>query len=433
MLRLIGLDTIEPLFSGIPDSLRNPPINLPSPLAELELISEMSDIAAQNSTTPMVASFLGGGAYNHFIPSAVRAITSRSEFYTSYTPYQPEVSQGTLQAIFEFQSLVCQLTGMDVANASMYDGSTALAEAALMSIGITHKRKLAIPSTIHPEYREVVKTYCSGRGLELRVMEGTTGCVSPVWVKEAVDGDTAALLLQYPNFFGCIEDISAIAREVHAAGALLIIATNPIALGLVRSPGSYGADIVTGEGQPLGIPTGFGGPFLGLLATREPYVRQLPGRLVGMTSDDRGQRGYVLTLQAREQHIRREKATSNICTNEGLCALAATVYLSLMGPRGLRQVAETCVRRAHYAASQIGALPGYSLPFGHTFFNEFVVRCPRPPSEINHRLLSAGILGGLELGGWYPDLADCLLLCVTEMNTRLQIDRLVSILVEFAQ
>ncbi len=428
MLAAIGLDDVEPLFSRIPAGLRQPKLRLPPPLSEPELLAEMQALAGQNRHLGQMACFLGGGAYHHFIPSVVDAITSRGEFLTSYTPYQPEVSQGTLQSIFEFQSLVCELTGLEVANASLYDGASALAEAALMATGITRRDRVVAARTVHPEYRQVVRTYFSGRNLELAVAAGEGAALPPNVARQALDGQTAALIVQQPNFFGGVEDLESLADVAHERGTLLIVAFNPIALGLLRSPGECGADIAVGEGQPLGLPAGFGGPYLGLMATRSAYLRQMPGRLVGMTNDDRGQRGFVLTLQAREQHIRREKATSNICTNEGLCALAATVYLSMMGPQGLRQVAELCLRRAHYAAERLAALPGYALAYSDSFFHEFVLRCPRPPAEINARLLEAGIIGGLELRAWYPELADSLLFCVTEMNSRAQIDRLVDAL-----
>lgn len=433
MLQAIGLESVEPLFSRIPADRRDPALKLPPPLSEPELLAEMQAMSESDRSLRQMACFRGGGAYHHFVPSAVGAITSRSEFYTSYTPYQPEVSQGNLQAIFEFQSLVCELTGMEVANASMYDGSSALAEAALMAAGITKRRRVVTVDSMHPEYRRVVETYFGGQGLVLQTIASAGGLLPALAADRSVDGETAALLVQQPNVFGCIEDLEALAEAAHRHGALLVVAANPIALGLLRPPGECGADIVVGEGQPLGLPVSYGGPYLGLMATRAAYMRQLPGRLVGMTNDDRGQRGYVLTLQAREQHIRRERATSNICTNEGLCALAATVYLSLLGPQGLRQVAELCLRKAHYAAGQIAALPGFSLAYAAPFFHEFVLRCPRPPAEINARLREAGILGGLELGAWYPDLADSMLLCVTEMVSRGQIDHLVDMLREEAR
>ena len=297
-----------------------------------------------------------------------------------------------------------------------------------MAAGITRRSKVVAATTVHPEYRQVVGTYLGGRRLSLVTLDAVSGTLSLDAVRQTVDDQTAALLVQQPNFFGCLEDLEALAKVVRERGALLVVAINPIALGLLRPPGDCGSDIVVGEGQALGLAPGFGGPYLGLMATLEAYTRQLPGRLVGLTSDDRDQRAYVLTLQAREQHIRRERATSNICTNEGLCALAATVYLSLMGPQGLRWVSELCLRKAHYAAQRIVALPGFSLAFERPFFHEFAVRCRRPPAEINARLLEVGILGGLELGRWYPELADCLLFCVTEMNSRAQIDRLVDAL-----
>jgi glycine dehydrogenase subunit 1 len=426
MLKAIGLDSIDPLFALIPAGVRNPKLHLPAPLTEPELMAEMRKLARLDVPLEDVACFRGGGAYHHFIPSAVRAITSRSEFATSYTPYQPEISQGTLQAIFEFQSLICQLTGMEVANASMYDGSTALAEAALMAQSITRKNGVVISGAVHPEYQAVARTYLTGREAVPRVLAVGDGLTSTDAAAKLMDNETAALVVQYPNFFGGVEDLPALSAVAHAYGAQFIVVANPLALGLLRSPGACGADIVVGEGQPLGISIGFGGPYLGIMATREASARQLPGRLVGMTNDSREQRGFVLTLQTREQHIRREKATSNICSNEALCALAATVYLSLMGPHGLRRVAEVCLRRAHYLADRIAELPGFTMAFATPYFHEFVVHCPASPATINRRLAEAGILGGLALGDWYPEMADCMLFCATEMNSLAQIDRLVS-------
>jgi glycine dehydrogenase subunit 1 len=362
--------------------------------------------------------FLGAGAYRHFIPSVVDHVISRGEFATAYTPYQPEISQGTLQTVFEFQSLVCELTGMDVSNAGMYDGASALAEACLMAAGITGRSRLALLSTVHPHSRATVRTYAAGRKLAIDEMEPADVTLSP---------EHACLVVQQPNFFGYLEAAATLAEKARAAGALCVVASDPISLGLFRSPGDYGADIVVAEGQPLGIPLSFGGPYLGVFAAREKYVRQMPGRIVGRTADGEGRTGYVLTLQTREQHIRRERATSNICSNEQLVALAATVYLCALGRQGLRRVAELCYHKSHYAAQAIAALPGYSLPLGGTFFKEFVVRCPRPPREVNAALLERGIIGGLDVS---DRIENGMLLCVTEMNSRGEIDRLVAVLRE---
>ncbi|MBI4234633.1 MAG: aminomethyl-transferring glycine dehydrogenase subunit GcvPA [Chloroflexi bacterium] len=412
MLKAIGVASAEELFADIPVQHRNPKLSLPPALSELELRAELEALARENATPGDYACFLGGGAYRHFIPSVVRAVVSRGEFLTSYTPYQPEVSQGTLQATYEFQSMVCLLTGMEVANAGMYDGATALAEAALMACRVTSRYNVVALDTVNPHYLEVVRTYTEPQGIGLRVTSADA---------LALDGDTACLLVQYPDFFGAVNDLSAFERAAHASGALLVAAVEPIALGLFRPPGDCGADIVVGECQPLGIATSFGGPYVGLFATRERYVRQMPGRIVGKTVDSQGRTGYVLTLQTREQHIRRERATSNICTSEALIATAATVYLALMGKQGLRKVAEQCYHKAHYAASLIQRLPGYSLATPGVFFKEFVPRCPIPPKEINRRLLEQRIIGGLDVSDRVPN---GMLLCVTEMNTRAEIEAL---------
>lgn len=360
----------------------------------------------------------------------VKHVLSRGEFYTAYTPYQPEVSQGTLQAIFEYQSLVCDLTGMEAANASHYDGATALAEALIMALSVHRgrRRKAIVSRTVHPEYRQTARTYTQGMGLEL-VGDDQPGR-SLADLAGMVDGDTAAVVIQVPDFLGAIpstDEVRALADAAHQAGALLVVSVNPISLGLLQAPGQYGADIVVGEGQPLGNQISFGGPYLGFFATKAEHVRRMAGRLAGMTVDMEGKRGFVLTLATREQHIRRERATSNICTNQALCALAAAVYLSAMGPQGLRTVASACYHKAHYAASRIGQLPGYQV-LSDRFFHEFVVRCPRPPAQVNEALLAQGIIGGYDLGPAYPELEGCMLLCATELNTREQIDRLADVL-----
>lgn len=429
MLKAIGVGSVEELFADIPDSVRNPVIGLPPPLSEMEVLGQLREISESNGDLDHYACFLGAGAYNHFVPSVVDALLSRGEFYTAYTPYQPEISQGTLQAIYEYQSLVCMLTGMDVANASHYDGATALAEAALMSFeaGRRRKHKVIVAPDVHPEYRQVLRTYLRGTELLLTGDEDLRGGLEDL--AALIDEDTACVLVQNPDFFGELLPMDGdigllgLARAVHEVGGLLVVAVDPISLGLFKPPGEYDADIVVGEGQALGNQLSFGGPYLGLFACRDEYKRKMPGRLVGATVDTRGRRGFVLTLAAREQHIRREKATSNICTNQALCALAATVYLAVMGKRGLRQVAELCYHKAHYAASRIDELAGFQVR-SKQFFKEFVVHCPRPPGEINARLLERRIIGGYDLGLDYPHLTDCMLVCVTEMNTREQIDRL---------
>ncbi len=415
MLAVIGVESVEDLFADIPAHLRIEGLRLPPGLSEPELLREMAEMAGRNRYPGQdgMACFLGAGAYRHFVPSVVLQVVSRSEFYTAYTPYQPEISQGTLQTMFEFQSMVCELLAMDVANAGMYDGASALAEACLMAASVTGRRRVALLSTLHPGYQAVVRTYAFGRDLAVDV-------VSPE--APTLDESHACLAVQSPNFFGYLEDMAALAVAAHRVGALLVTSTDPISLGLFRPPGSYGADIATAEGQPLGWPLTFGGPYLGLLATRREFLRHLPGRIVGRTTDRDGRTGYVLTLQTREQHIRRERATSNICTSQQLVALAATVYLAALGRRGLRRVAELCYHKAHYAAERIAALPGYSLPLRGVFFKEFVVRCPRPPALVNEALLERGIIGGLDVS---DRIENALLLCVTEMNTREEIERLV--------
>ncbi|HUU64589.1 MAG TPA: aminomethyl-transferring glycine dehydrogenase subunit GcvPA [Dehalococcoidales bacterium] len=416
MLREIGVSSADELFQDVPEEFRNVQFNLPPPLSELELKEELHQLSRRNASLDDYVCFLGAGYYKHFIPSVVGHITGRSEFYTAYTPYQAEVSQGTLQATYEYQSLVCQLTGMEVSNAGMYDGSTAAAEAALMSCRITRENKVAVLSTVNPRYQSVIATYVSGQNISL----------APVTPDlEGLSSDCACLMVQQPNFFGYFEDLGACARQARDIGALLVVIADPISLGMFKPPGDYGADIAVAEGQALGNPISFGGPGLGIFTCRQEYLRQMPGRIVGRTVDVAGRPGYVLTMATREQHIRRERATSNICTNEALVALAATVYLAAMGKSGLRQVAELCYHKAHYAADAIGKLKGYSLAFALPFFKEFVVRCPVPPRQINQVLYKEGIIGGFDLG---HVIDNGMLFCVTEMNTKQDIDRLVAIL-----
>jgi glycine dehydrogenase subunit 1 len=428
MLRAVGLERAEQLFDSIPADIRlKEPLNVPSALSEMELLEKFNQMAARNlaATRP---SFLGAGAYSHYAPTIIDHIISRSEFFTAYTPYQPEISQGTLQAIFEFQTLVCQLTGMEVANASMYDGSTALAEAVLMSERITRRKRVIVSSAVHPEYLAVADTYVQHYGIDLVRLEidEQTGRSSEEALS-ALDDKTAALVIQSPNFFGCIEDVAKLAERAHAVGALLVVAvTEAASFGLLRSPGSAGADIVVAEGQSFGVPLSFGGPYVGLFATRDKYARQIPGRLVGEAYDKQGRRGFVLTLATREQHIRREKATSNICTNEGLIALAATVYMETMGRRGIEETARQCAQKAAYAARRISELEGFSLPFSAPRFNEFVVRAPLNASQLLTRLAAErNITGGLALSRYDEGRDTDFLVCVTETNSRAEIDSLV--------
>ncbi len=434
MLHQVGLHSAADLFDSIPEELRlKRNLNTTAALSEIELLAGFERLATRNPGAQRT-SFLGAGAYQHYVPTVVDHIISRSEFFTAYTPYQPEISQGTLQAIFEFQTLVCQLTGMEVANASMYDGSTALAEAVLMAERVTKRSKVVACGAIHPEYADVITTYVQHAGIELlhSPIDSATGQVAADI--ESLDDKTAALVVQSPNFFGCIEDVAALAEKAHAVGALLIVAvTEAISLGLLKSPGACGADIVVAEGQSFGVPLSFGGPYVGLFATREKYARQIPGRLVGEAYDKEGRRGFVLTLATREQHIRREKATSNICTNEGLIALASTVYLETMGRRGLAEVATQCAQKTAYAVKRIAELSGFSVPFTGPRFNEFVVRASGDAKQLLARLASErNITGGLPLSRYYPDRRNEFLVCVTEMNSRAQIDALVEGLQDLA-
>ncbi|MBT3390082.1 MAG: aminomethyl-transferring glycine dehydrogenase subunit GcvPA [Chloroflexi bacterium] len=431
MLRTIGVKSMEDLFTDLPACDLFPTMGLPDGITEMEALAEFTQIAEANETTAELVSFLGAGAYNHYSPSVVDSILRRGEFYTAYTPYQPEISQGTLQAIFEYQSMIAALTGMDVSNASHYDGATAVAEAVNMAWHNFRGRraKIVLSPGLHPHYRETVHTYVEGANIQL-IGEDTPPEAGPEALMALIDKDTALVSVQYPDFFGRIYDYTKLVQAAHEAGALVAIHVNPLALGLLTPPGKFDADIVTGEGQSLGIPLSFGGPYLGIFATKDKYVRKMAGRLVGETTDTRGQRGYVLTLSTREQHIRRERATSNICTNQGLLALAAAIYLSLLGKNGLRQVAELNYHKAHYAAEQIAALPGFELAFDEPFFNEFTLRCPKSAVEINADLLDYDILGGFELSSAYDGMENHLLVAVTEMNSREEIDLLVSALQE---
>ncbi len=425
MLASIGLSNGADLFRSIPGDVQlGRKLNITDPLSEPEVIAAMEEMAARN-TAATKPSFLGAGVYSHFSPTIVDHLIQRSEFFTSYTPYQPEISQGTLQYIFEFQTLICQLTGMEVANASMYDGSTAMAEAYLMAQRVTRRNKIVVATSVHPEYREVARTYTKHGDAEIVevAFDEETGRLSDL---STLDDKTAALVVQSPNFFGCIEDLQALADAAHAVGALLVVVvTEAISFGLLKSPGACGADIVVGEGQSFGIPMSFGGPHVGLFATQEKYVRQMPGRLCGVAYDKNGNRGFVLTLSTREQHIRREKATSNICTNQGLIALAATIYMETMGKKGLQEVAMQNAQKAAYAKQRIAEIDGYSIAFDAPTFNEFVVRGPRQASEVLEKLRTeSNIIGGLALSKYYNERPNEFLVCATETTSKERIDNL---------
>jgi glycine dehydrogenase subunit 1 len=434
MLRTIGRRGVAELFEDVPEAVRlRQPLRLPAALPEADLLAHLRDLSERNGHADRLTCFLGAGAYEHHIPSVVWHLAGRAEYYTAYTPYQAELMQGELQAGYEYQSMLCELTQMDVANASMYDGASALGEAAVMARDLTRRDEVIVSDAVHPHYREVLRTYTRHLGLDIRTIPHRDGFTAPASVRQALSPRVAAVIVQTPNVFGCIEEGAALARAAHDAGALLVVAVaEPISLGLLQPPGAWDADIIAGEGQPLGNHLSFGGPYLGMLATREKFVRRMPGRLVGMAADHEGRRGFVLTLQTREQHIRREKATSNICTNEALNALAAAIYMAAMGPTGLRRVAEINARRAHYARGRLAAIRGFRSAFDGPVFNEFVLRAPIPPDELNGRLQARGFLGGLALGRWYPALADGWLVCVTEARSRAQIDAFVEAVAEVA-
>ncbi len=436
MLESIGVEKIEELFKDIPDTLRFPKIDLPDAMTEMEAIALARELSGANDTVTDLACFLGAGAYHHYIPSAVDHILRRGEFYTAYTPYQPEISQGTLQAIFEYQSLMARLTGMDTCNASHYDGATSVAEAGIMAFhhfrGL--RKHMVISPSVHPHYRQTFRTYMKGFP-EIRVTgdeDYKNPFLTPDDMMPEITEDTGLIIVQYPDFFGRLFNLTKLSSEAHAKGALLAVAVNPMALGLFTPPGAMGADIVVGEGQPLGIPISFGGPYLGIFATKKEFARKISGRLVGETEEASGEhrKGYVLTLTAREQHIRREKATSNICSNQGLMALAATTYLSLLGKSGLKKVAELNYHKAHYAANVLSKLKHYSLVSSQPFFNEFVLKCPRSITELNEHLLEHQILGGFDLGCINDQLMNHMLIAVTEMNNKEDIELFANVLEE---
>ncbi len=426
MLGAIGLDSLDQLFDMIPPEFRlGRPLAIPEALSELELTAQVGALLAENRGADLRPCFLGGGSYDHFIPAVVDNLAARGEFYTAYTPYQAEASQGTLQATFEYQTLIAQLTGMDVSNASLYDGGSAVSEAVLMAMTVTRRLgRVVVAGSVHPEYRQVLETNLANLEPEVVVVPARGGRVEPADLAAAITDDTPAVVIAYPNFFGQLEDVDRLVAEARKKGALAIVSVDPISLGLLRRPGSYDADIVVAEGQSLGNPLGYGGPYLGILACRESFVRKMPGRVVGQTVDRSGKRCFVLTLQTREQHIRREKATSNICTNQGLLALRASIYLAALGPGGLRKVAELSARKAHYAAERLAEVPGLSIAFPGPFFKEFAVRSAKDPVAVLAEVGRLGYHGGIALGRWDPDLADTILIAVTEKRTRAEIDGL---------
>jgi glycine dehydrogenase subunit 1 len=426
MLEQVGVASVEELFRQVPDAVRlKRQLEVPPALSEMELTQQVQSLAARNRPADSTVCFLGGGSYDHFIPAVVDAVAGRGEYYTAYTPYQAEASQGSLQAFFEFQTLICQLTGLDVANASLYEGGSAVAEAVIMALNVNPKRhKVLVPESLHPEYRQVLATYVADLDVRVETLPTPDGFLDPDHLKRAVDDDTICVVAQHPNFFGCLEEPTALADAAHARGALFVVSYYPISLGLLKRPGQYGADIAVAEGQCLGTPMSYGGPVLGMMACREEFVRKMPGRLVGQTTDRNGKRCWVLTLQTREQHIRREKATSNICTNQGLLALRATVFLSALGPQGLKETAELCLHKAHYAEKRLTDIDGAQPRFRRPFFHEFTLQLDRPARAPLARLLEVGYHAGLPLGRWYPALDNCVTLAVTEKRTRAEIDNL---------
>lgn len=429
MLEKIGVNDINQLFDEIPSEARlDRDYNLNNGLSELELRKVLTEMANKNKGTESIVSFLGAGAYDHYIPSVINHLILRSEFYTAYTPYQPEVSQGTLQYIFEYQSMICELTNMDVANASMYDGATATAEAVMMAAAATRRNKVLVSSTFHPNSIEVIETYCKYRGIEVELINVEDGVTSIKEIESKLDKSIAAVVVQNPNFYGIIEDTESVVEAIHSNKSLLIMNVNPMTLGLLKTPGEIGADIVCGEAQPFGMPLSYGGPYLGFLATTNKYMRKMPGRICGQTSDLDGKRAFVLTLQAREQHIRREKANSNICSNQSLNALVATIYLSTLGKEGLVEVGEQNIKKAHYAYNQITGLPNFDKVYDKPFFNEFVVKSNVEFSKINEALKAEGFVVGLHLGEYDENLKNHILICVTEKKTKAEIDKLVKIL-----
>lgn len=431
MLQTIGVNSVDELFADIPESVRFQGLyNIKEAASESELVKELSKLSAKNANLKDHPSFLGAGVYDHYMPIIVDHVISRSEFYTAYTPYQPEISQGELQAIFEFQTMICELTGMDVANSSMYDGGTALAEAAMLSAGQTKNKKILVSGAVHPESRDVLKTYAKGQYLEVIEIPAKEGVTDLEALAAHMNSDVACVLVQYPNFFGQIEPLKEIEQIAHQGKTMFVVSSNPLALGALTPPGSFGADIVVGDAQPFGIPTQFGGPHCGYFATTTKLMRKIPGRLVGQTTDEDGKRGFVLTLQAREQHIRRDKATSNICSNQALNALAASVAMTALGKRGVKEMALQNIHKARYAMKALQE-KGFSVVFTGPFFNEMVVAFNRSVTEINDYLISKGMIGGYDLGRDYPELESHMLIAVTELRTKQEIDQLVKELGDF--
>lgn len=431
MLKEIGLESIEDLFTGIPEAVRmQGRLNLPDALSEPELVSHMKQLAAKNKSMAEYTSFLGAGIYDHYIPSIINHMLLRQEFYTAYTPYQPEISQGTLQAIFEYQTMVCELTGMDVANASMYDGASALAEAALMACQTVQRGEVAVARSVHPEYRSVLDTYTKFIGIKVIEVGYVNGRIDMADLESKVSSNTAAVILQSPNFFGVIENLGDVGAVAHRNKALFIAAVDPISLGILKSPGESGADIVVGEGQSLGNSPSFGGPCLGFFAATKELLRRMPGRIAGQTTDKSGNRGFVLTMQTREQHIRREKATSNICSNQALNALAATIYLSTLGRRGLKELAELCLQKSHYAYDRLIETGSFEPCFNAPFFKEFAVKSKVQVAELNKKLLDKNIMGGYDLSIAYPELEGGWLVAVTEKRSKADMDKLKNVIEE---
>lgn len=432
MLKTIGVESIDELFADIPEKVRfKGEYNIKKAKSEPALLKELAQLAAKNADLKQNVSFLGAGVYDHYIPTIVDHVISRSEFYTAYTPYQPEISQGELQAIFQFQTMICELTGMDVANSSMYDGGTALAEAAMLAAGHTRRKKVLVSKTVHPESRDVLKTYAKGQAVEVVEIPQQNGQTDLDALKAEIDNDVAAVIVQYPNFFGQIEPLKEIEPLIHDAKGLFIVSSNPLALGVLTPPGAMGADIVVGDAQPFGIPASFGGPHCGYFAVIKKLMRKVPGRLVGQTTDEEGRRGFVLTLQAREQHIRRDKATSNICSNQALNALAASVAMTALGKKGVKEMAVQNIQKTHYAKNAFKN-SGFSIAFEGPHFNEFVVKLNKPVSEVNEKLLEKGIIGGYDLSRDYPELANHMLVAVTELRTKEEIDDFVKELGELS-
>jgi len=422
MLAEIGL-TMEDLFSDIPADMMYKDFDLPRGMSEQQVRNHLAELAGKNSTN--LTCFLGGGFYDHFIPAAIYSLISRSEFYTAYTPYQPELAQGTLQAVYEYQSAICRLTEMEVSNASLYDGGTAIYEAMMMALRQTRRNKVIVDDSVNPIYRVMLKSYSSNLSIGFEETKNVNGLANRDQILAKIDSDTAAVILQNPNFFGCADDFTDIAKAAHEKGALLIVSCYPMALGILKTPGQMDADIVVGEGQSLGMPMSFGGPYLGFMATRKKFVRKMPGRIVGRTTDANGKEAFVLTLQAREQHIRRDKATSNICSNEALCALTALVYLSLMGKQGLRETAQLCADKASYAYKRLTSIPSVEPHFkSKWFFNEFVIDLPCEAADVIAKLIEKGFAAGFPLSRYYQGMDNSMLICVTEKRSKQEIGML---------